>query len=280
MIILAGIVPLAVGTVVYLVWRNGHITGDKAERWAASRGLTLTDENRGTVIDYLHTAGLLRGLGLLAGLVLPMMWSWALGATGPVIPPWTWAFLGYLTGALFAEISLRRPTGGSAAAAPRHLRSYIKPLLLRGQIVLGVLLVTAGLAAPFVPQGNWPVARPRLPALLAVVGGLIITLSLLAVERWLVLRPQPVLTPGQLAADDAIRSQSVQSIAASGMAVQLTLLALVLVPLNTAGGMWKVVALLGGLLHIVALWVCLEFGHLGWRVKRSFPISTVKAASC
>ena len=224
MAILAALILTAAGLVAYLVWRNGHITLVKADRWAAQRGLVLTSENREVVTGYLHTAGLLRGLGLVAGLVLPSLYSWALGIRVNVVYPWTWAFFGYLVGALYAEISLRRPSGGRAAALPRQLSDYLRPLLLRGQMVLGVVLTVASIGA-IAADGTYDVlGRTRIPLVVAGVAGLVGTPVLLVVEGWLVRRPQPVLSPAQLAADDAIRSQSVQSIVASGMGMQLAIL--------------------------------------------------------
>ena len=192
MAILAAVILMAAALVAYLVWRNGHITLVKADRWAAQRGLVLTAENRDVVTGYLHTAGLLRGLGLVAGLMLPSLYSWALGTRVSEVFPWTWAFLGYLVGALYAEISLRRPNGGRAAAVPRHLRDYLRPLLLRGQVVLGVALTVASIGAMRAPGTFDVLGHTSVPLVVTGVAGLIGVPLLLAVEGWLVRRPRPV----------------------------------------------------------------------------------------
>jgi hypothetical protein len=154
-------------------------------------------------------------------------------------------------------------------------------MLLRGQVVLGVLLVAACAGAALAPGSTKVFGGSRSPVVVAGLVGLLGTPALLAVERWLVRRPQPVLSPDQLAADDAIRSQSIQSIAASGMAI---VLALQIVPL-TAMGNSEVPALrwlsLPGFLAIVpAVFVAFNFGHLRWRVRRTLPASTFEAAPC
>jgi hypothetical protein len=281
MAIVAGLVVAGTALVALLVWRNGHITRKKTEGWAASRGLTLTPETRVTVTAYLHTSGLLRGLGVLAGLILPVLWSRALGLGQVVVPPWTWAFLGYLVGALYAEVSLRRPRGNRAATSPRRLHDYLRPLLLRGQVVLGVLLVVVAGAVSLVPDRNDPFGRSPLSLVAALVAGLVGTPVLVMVERWLVLRPQPILSAAQLAADDAIRSQSVQSIAASGMAMQLTLLALPVFALSTGDVGWLRPLAPVGLVPVwLAVLVCFNFGHVGWRVHRRPPGPLVEATPC
>jgi hypothetical protein len=280
MIILAGILTMA-GVAAYLVWRNGHITGAKAERWAASRGLALTAENRGTVVDYLHDAGLLRGLGLLAGIVLPSIWSWALGVRQTVVPPWTWACLGYLVGALYAEISLRRPRGNRASTTPRRLHDYLRPVLRRGQVLLAVALVVTSAGALMAPWRTENFGGSVAPVVVAATVGLIGTPIMILVEGWLVRRPQPVLSPAQLAADDAIRSQSVQSVAASWLALQLGFLSVPLFALGTTGIRGFGALTLAGIACVwLGVLVCFNFGHLGWRVRRPLPTTTVEAASC
>lgn len=280
MIILAGSL-MAPAVAAYLVWRNGHVTGAKAERWATSRGLALTTENRTTVVDYLRDAGLLRGLGLLAGLILPVLWRWALGTDRWVVPVWAWLFLGYLAGALYAEVSLRRPRGTRASAAPRRLHDYLPTVLRRSQLVLGPALVITSAAALLAPWRTEVFGGSVVPVLAAGAVGLIGTPVLIAIEGWLVRRPQPVLSPAQLAADDAIRSQSVQSVAASGVALQLGFLSVPLFALGTVHAKGMGALTLAGIACVwLGVLVCLNFGHLGWRVRRPLPTSTVEAASC
>src|SRR4051812_28446442 len=86
-----------------------------ATTWAAAHDLQLTPENTAMVAWYLRTARRLRRLGALAGLVLPTLITLALGGPfriagfgrtssqpGDII----YVFLGYLLGALYAEVSL------------------------------------------------------------------------------------------------------------------------------------------------------------------------------
>lgn len=282
MAILAALLLLAAAVVAYLVRRNGDITDVKADRWAAQRGVTLTAATRATVTGYLHTAGQLRGLGLVAGLALPTLYAWALGVRLRGVLPWASAFCGYLIGALYAEISLRRPAGGRAAASPRRLRQYLPPILLRGQVTVGAALAVASAGALLVPGTTEVVGRTPIPLALVAIAGLAGTPSLLGIEGWLVRRPQPILSPDQLAADDAIRSQSVQSVAASGTAMLLTLLSVPLWAMAASDvrilrwTMW----LPGIVSTALALFVCLEFGHLRWRVRRQLPVGERGATPC
>jgi hypothetical protein len=115
------------------------------ERWAANRGLELTDTNRDLVRAYITRTRRLRTIGGAVGFLvvevpaslynlvdpaselgrallrLAMGW-WTLG-TGTVI-------VGYLTGALVAELSLARPRAGQrsrAALVPRDVKQYVTP---------------------------------------------------------------------------------------------------------------------------------------------------------
>jgi hypothetical protein len=90
------------------------------------------------------------------------------------------------------------------------------------------------------------------------------------VERWLVGRPQPFTTPSLVAADDAIRAQSVHSVAGSGLALLLLLnsgLSLALATSEVTVLRWTmwVPAVAALLLSLVA---CQWWGHLAWRVRR------------
>jgi hypothetical protein len=91
-----------------------------------------------------------------------------------------------------------------------------------------------------------------------------------ALERWLVRRPQPFTSPSLVAADDAIRAQSVHSLAGAGLALQLIACSGVFIGLAASDvpflrwTMW-LPALVALLLSIRA---CLEIGQRAWRVRR------------
>ena len=88
--------------------------------WAQARGFELTPDNRPVVTRYLRRARLLPTLGALAGVLLPtlvvLLWHGQLvilgvhsdGSAAPYAGPFE-AYIGYLLGALCAEVSLARP---------------------------------------------------------------------------------------------------------------------------------------------------------------------------
>ena len=88
--------------------------------WAQARGFELTPENRPVVARYLRRARLLPVCGALAGVLLPtlvqLLWHGELvilgfhsdGSGAPYAGPFE-VYIGYLLGALCAEVSLARP---------------------------------------------------------------------------------------------------------------------------------------------------------------------------
>jgi hypothetical protein len=116
------------------------------ERWVRAHGLELTPESRPVVARYLRRARVLRTWGAVAGVVVPSLASLifsgrvqvlGFGTDGDAAPlAFGWIFVGYLAGALCAELTVGRPLGGARRAAslvPRELTGYISPRLLAGQ---------------------------------------------------------------------------------------------------------------------------------------------------
>ncbi len=107
-------------------------------------------------------------------------------------------------------------------------------------------------------------------AVYAELAGLGFAFGLERLERWVVQRPQPFIHPALVDADDAIRAQSVHSIAGSGIATLLILFSFVSADLAVSDVqvlrwiMW-VPAFAGFFLALVA---CLFYGHRAWRVRR------------
>jgi hypothetical protein len=231
---------------------------------------------------YLRNARVLRTWGALGGVFLPPLVALFLGADrasagfGPV-----WIFVGYLVGALYAEVSLVRPVPAGprrASLVPRELGDYLPPRILRLQRGLAVAAVTGGIAALLVPyaEDQSPPSTVAMALLAALAAAFAVILERL--QRWLVARPQPFSDPELVAADDAIRAQGVHSLAGSGLAVLLLLVSAVWVGLAMSEVQllrWTIwlPAVFGPLL---ALYACMWFGHRAWRVRRpaSPPIST------
>ncbi|MEA2828526.1 MAG: hypothetical protein QOG43_2965 [Actinomycetota bacterium] len=249
--------------------------------WAGAHGLTLTAENRPMVGWYLRTARLLRTWGALSGLFLAPIVLSSFGFYSHAF--WgIWIFLGYLAGALYAELSLVRvATDGerTASLVPRELADYLPRRLLVAQRGLGLLIAAGAGAAAVLPYGD------RSPESFSVHGdgvlaaglvGVAFTIGLERVQRWVVQRPQPFTEPALVAADDAIRAQSVHSLAGSGLAVLLVLNSFIAWALAVSDvqilrwTMWVP----SGFGFPAALAVCLYYGHRAWWVQRPDAVMT------
>ncbi len=267
---------LAIPLIILLVvLRRAYteIDDDFVAEWARAHALDLNPQNRPMVAWYLRTARILRTWGVVGGVFLPPLVVSSLGGAGDANP--IWMFAGYLVGALYAELSLVRPvaTGPrSATLVPRELDDYLPRRLLWTQRGVGLITAAGGLVALVVPYGGrspWFEQPDRLLGAIVVVAA-VLGLGLERLERWLVQRPQPFVDPSLLAADDAIRAQSVHSLAGSGLAVLLLLAGVVAGALAASDvqvlrwTMWIV----AGLSLVLAVYACLYYGHRAWRVPR------------
>ena len=258
---------------------------NRPAEWSSAHGVELTPENRPLIARYLRTARLLRTAGALAGLILPSIVELAVsgrvqvlgfgtdGTSAPYAGPLS-ALVGYLVGALCAEIAVARPRDPARRAAslvPRELADYLPRRTLLAQRALGVAAVLGVLAIGLVPYDAREAAEPSWPALLTGAAAFAaFAVALEALERWLVRRPQPFTSPSLVAADDAIRSQSVRSLAGSGLALLLLVGSGICAALAAAdvallrATMWlpAVVAL------VLAIRACKDIGRRSWRVRR------------
>lgn len=246
--------------------------------WADAHALVLTPTNRPLVEYYLATARKLRTLGAVAGILLPPLFTWSLGLDNPRVSGF-WALPGYLIGAAYAELRLNRPLGRQRAAslAPRRLGDYLPRRLLRAQRVAGVFSALGALAALLTQADDLDTNAGAVIVAGGVGAALAIALEL--VERHIVARPQPVVAPDLVAADDAIRSQSIHSVAGSGLAI--VILCLVSVGLALAEGLDEplrsvLLVVLFLFAWVGALGAWLYYGHRAWRVPRS-PAAGLRA---
>ena len=220
---------------------------------------------------YLRNARVLRTWGVLGGLVLPPLGVAALGfGRDGVSTNWSFLFVGHLVGALYAEVALRRPAPSGTRTATldrRELHQYLPARLRFAPVTVSGLLVAiaaVALATADLPRdaATWVSA--------CAVGALAISAAVAIAQRWVVARPQPFIEPEMIAADDAIRSQSVHMLAGSGTAVILSLV-------GTAGSRVAVdsnaplswIAGFSALASVpLAVVACLYYGHRAWRVRR------------
>jgi len=257
---------------------------DKLVQWAQARGLELTPDNRPVVAGYLHRARVLRVCGALLGVLLPtiveLIWHGDLvvlgfhsdGSAAPYAGPME-AYIGYLLGALAAELTMARPRDPgrrSASLAPRVLEGYLPRRLLLAQRGLGVAAVLGTVVTGLVPYPS-AASTPDWSALAA--GAALFgcfTIALEAVERWIVLRPQPFTSASLVAADDAIRAQSVHTVAGAGLALLLLVLSGVFAVLTVSDvdlltwTMW----LPAFAAFALSVRACLDIGQQPWRVRR------------
>jgi len=231
--VLVLVLAVAIPVVLYRAYRpaEGYV-----ERWAADHALGLTPENRRMVARYLRSARVLRTWGGVAGALLPSLVEFALtgrvqvlgfGTDGDSAPlGFGTIFVGYLVGALYAEVSLARPPAGARRAARlarRELEDYLPRRVLGAQRALAVAGALGVLAIGLVPYSA-AVSNPGLPSLAIVALAVLVSgAGLEALERWLVRRPQPFTSPAVVAADNAIRAQSIHALAGAGLALFLLL---------------------------------------------------------
>jgi len=279
--------PVLVVTIIVVPWvvyrAYREVDDGFVAEWAGAHGLALSPENRPMVSWYLRTARLLRTWGAIGGLLLPtfcaLAWSdhlEILGAdSGGGVNPGDamWIFVGYLVGALYAELALVRPVDQarrSASLVPRRLDDYLARRVwlaqrwLGGVVALGILV---SLALPYDERFTVPswVATVTFAAFVAAF-----TAGLEGVQRWLVRRPQPFTDPSLMAADDAIRSQSVHSLAGAGVSLLLFMgggVCVLLAASDLAVLRWTM-WLPAVVATVLALVACQYVGHRAWRVRR------------
>ncbi|MDX6720464.1 MAG: hypothetical protein QOJ63_2718 [Solirubrobacteraceae bacterium] len=268
--------------------------GDKLlDDWARARGVELTAESRPMVAWYLRTARVLRTWGAIGGAVLPSLVELAWdgrtqvlgfgtdGSAAPYAGPMG-AYIGYLVGALYAELSLARPVASTRRAAsivPRELPDYLPRRLLYAQRGLALVAVLGLLAIAIVPYDTTAAEPGRLGLLAGALLVVAFAAGLERLQRWLVRRPQPFTSPSLVAADDAIRAQSVHALAGGGLALLLALCSGIFVGLaasDVAALRWTMwlPALVAFVLSVRA---CLDVGQRGWRVRRSLGAPATSA---
>jgi hypothetical protein len=280
-LVLALVLAVAIPVQVFRAYRRDDALVD---RWARERGLALTPENRATVARYLRRARVYRTWGGVAGAVLPSLIEYAVsgrvqvlgfGTDGDSAPlGFGSIFVGYLVGALCAELSLPRPAHGARRAAslsPRELEAY-----LPRRVIVAQRLASAALAVGLIVLGVVPYPESSsTPSVLSLALGAVVALAfgagLEAVERWLVRRPQPFTSPALVTADDAIRSQSIHAVAGAGLALLLLMLCGVALGLQASdvAVLHSVMAVAAAVFLVLSLLACSGISESTWRVRRS-----------
>ena len=214
-LVLAGLVIRA------LVSRSRWTPGNLAD----TMGLSLTERSAAYVGVYIRRTRALRIMGAVVGCLGPVLWTAYRqeGAPAPFDNNLLTGLVGYLLGAVVAELTFKRPRGASAAAtlAPRELHQYLPETLtkwLRLGAAAAVLLLPIYLLLPARQD------RIQTAQLIGwVLAPVIIWLVIEMLQRYIVRRPQPVGDPDLVEADDAVRSLSLHALAGAGIALELML---------------------------------------------------------
>jgi uncharacterized integral membrane protein len=238
--------------------------------WARRRGIVVTPHNAALVRWYVPLAGTLRVVGAVSGAVVGSLADRALGVdTSAGAGFWMWVVLGWMTGGWWAaqQIAGALPSDGGALLVARTDADYAPGTTRWGPIV-------GSLALAAVAIGGAVVTEPTGWTALALASAAIAPAAAHRTARRTIDRRQPAAHPDLLAADDAIRSTTVQLIGA-GTTAALLLAAAALwatamdevdrLPFGLRG--WPlIVLLLGGYLAGTYL------ANRPWRVRRT-PIT-------
>ncbi len=236
---MSGPLLLALILAVAIPWalvRAYRFNDETVERWARDHDVELTPESRPMVRRHLRRARILRTWGGVAGAVLPSLIDYVVngrvqvlgfGTDGESAPlGFGTIFVGYLLGALYAEVSTPRVVAREKRAASlvrRELEDYLSRRLVLAQRAITVVGALGTVAIGLVPYDH-AVSMPSLPALVLIAAGVLaFGAGVEALERWMVRRPQPYTSPELLAADDAIRAQSIRAVAGAALALLLLL---------------------------------------------------------
>jgi hypothetical protein len=281
--------PLVLAIVLALaipiqLWRAHRLDAAFVARWAQDHGLALTPESRPVVERYLRKVRVLRTWGGVAGAVLPSLVEYAVdgrvqvlgfGTDGTSAPlGFGTIFVGYLLGVLVAELSLGRPVDGarrSASLQPRALADYLPRRLVLAQRAAAGAGALGTLVVGLVPYAD-TVSNPRLPSLvLCALGVLALGAGLEAIERWLVRRPQPFTSSSLVAADDAIRAQSIHAVAGAGLALLLLYCCGIALALqgSQVAALHTAMAVAAFVCLVLSLLAYRGIGESRWRVRRS-----------
>jgi hypothetical protein len=281
--------PLLVAAVAALTYALRQVTPLGWSVWALRRGLPpdaaplAAAELRRTRIWRTVPAVLGALVGAAPGAVVNVahdVWGVPLGVTGQRLmdlastwpfDPLSLALVGYLLGAVLAEMTRRRPelpTEHEAAARldRRTPSQYLTPLARRIPAVFTAVCVLAVIGARL--RGGTEV---WWPAVLAVA----LWLGATAAQRWVVRRPQRHVAADRLAVDDAFRSSSAHAIAGSSGALLLVMAAGAVQFLartfggdDPTGGMLGVALGLGLAAGIPLLWFGYGTAHRGRTPQR------------
>ena len=250
---------LALGVVITIVaiWLGRRMGADDTEvrRWVDATGIDLTPESTLVVQRYLLWNRRGRRIGAFLGFISPWLYS---GISGRTFDEGAWALslmlVGYLLGALVAEVAVDRGQGTSSSAVmqPRRLVDYLSARLLTAQRALGAVAL-----AMIVPYGLLqPGSSIDLPSVGAIapfgLGGAAIAVLVELVERRIVARRQSLADITDVEVDGAIRSTSIHVVAGAGLALLIQFAGPMVAITLAAGITGEAGGIVGGVTIVVA----------------------------
>jgi hypothetical protein len=260
---------------------GGTATAATPSRWATANGIALSPATRPALDAFLTMRRNLGRVGAFAGLVLPPAVTAATGADLG-LAGLSWVLFGYLCGHLVAErcfTLVARPGARSASLTTRRLLDYLPRTLVVAQVAFPALAlaVAAFVAAvgidgpaPFWTSGAPVPVDPDVAVVAAAPVAAVLALVSIVGQLRLVRRPQPAVDPDLVALDDAMRSTTVRTVAATSVGLssllllnQLGLLATALGSSPLAGWIWAA----GALLLLIAYLAWPRWVNRGWRVR-------------
>ncbi len=269
------VVPAVIlGTIIYASARIGGF--GSADRWANGHGLVLTETSRPMVYRYLGRARRFRIVGALVAYLASIGLTLATGGQHVAIGFWQLIMIGYLTGTVVAELSLRRPPPGtmrSASLSPRGVHDYLPAWTVWGTRIAATASIGLALGAGISGASLTGLRFPWFVTLALVAVGLNVVLEIL--ERTISGRPQPVVSDDLLVADQAIRASSIHAVGGAGLAIVLLIVSAQCAALSHRapsagpwGGSWFGWAAL--LTFALAMFVWLLLGRAdSWQVRRT-----------
>jgi hypothetical protein len=261
--------------------RGFRVDDQRVRDWAASAGVDLDDTTQPIVRRSLLWSRRARTLGGLAGFLGPVLYEALRGRTAENTGGWSISLMlvGYLLGALLAEVIVNRPSEGDGAAllVPRRLEDYLPSYVRIMQRSLGLLSLlgaaTYAIVYAATDGGAFATSAPSPLEVAAYgIGGACIAAITEAVQRSLVHRRQAFSDPARVAVDDAMRSSSLHLLSGAGIAL-LCIVAGSEIGLNVAmtgqvGGIVSLGILLLTFAAAFSFWRDLSRPH-GFRVHRN-----------
>jgi hypothetical protein len=247
--LLPWILMLALSVPLWVAWgiAGSPVASSRVRDFSTRQQLEITVGNGNHVIAYLGTTRRWRAFGLALGIVASVL----IGL--PAISINSLPLLsGWFVGALIAELRVLPPPAGprrAALVARRKLSTYVSPEGRALPRVAAVLIVPIGLVRPM----------QTLPWTIAALG---VAALVLVTQRRVLDRPQPAGSSDLIAADDAIRSRSLNVLAGGGTALVLLLVLMQLLTLGLNGG----VVFLGSFAVAIVGWA---LAHSRWPVVRA-----------